>query len=286
MLSLLAPAKINLVLEVLGKRNDGYHEIRSLMQTVSLCDVLSFKLAEGVSLECDQPSLQNKDNLVLRAAELLREACACSKGVNIKLEKRIPHGSGLGGGSSDAAVTLLALNKLWALELSLSELVALGIRLGSDVPFFFHRGTALVEGRGERVTPVSQSLPQWFVLLIPPLPRPPQKTKQLYSRLNKSHYTNGSQTARALEALPGTGQLPSSLLYNVFDAIALEAFPGLEEYWGILERIGATNIHLAGSGPTLFAATAIEARAEKWHQQLQEQGLESYCISTLDSQVA
>lgn len=286
MLSLLAPAKINLVLEVLGKREDGYHEIRSLMQTVCLCDVLTFELAEDVSLGCNEPSLQNKDNLVVRAAELLQETCACRKGVNIKLEKLIPCDAGLGGGSSDAAVTLLALNELWALKLKLSELVTLGARLGSDVPFFFHRGTALVADRGEKVTLVSPLLPLWFVLLIPSIPRPPQKTKELYSRLDKSHYTNGSRVTRALEALPGTGQLASSLLYNVFDAIALEAFPGLEKYWRTLEGVGATNIHLAGSGPTLFATTAIEARAEEWHRQLQEQGLESYCVSTLDSQVA
>ncbi|MBM3172865.1 MAG: 4-diphosphocytidyl-2C-methyl-D-erythritol kinase, partial [Chloroflexi bacterium] len=200
--------------------------------------------------------------------------------------KRIPHGAGLGGGSSDAAVTLLALNKLWALELTLAELVALGAKLGSDVPFFFHRGTALVEGRGERVTLVSPSLPQWFVLLIPSLPCPPQKTRKLYSRLNKSNYTDGGYVTRAWEALTSTGQLPSSLLYNVFDTIALEAFPGLEKYWRVFKEIGAINIHLAGSGPTLFAATAIETRAEEWHRQLQEQGLESYCVSTLDFQVA
>ena len=286
MLSLLAPAKVNLILEVLDRRGDDYHEIRSLMQTVSLCDLLSFELAEDVSLECTEPSLQNNDNLVVRVAKLLQETCGCRKGARIKLEKRIPWGAGLGGGSSDAAATLLALNELWGLKLSTSQLVQLGARLGSDIPFFFHRGIALVEGRGEKVTLLSQSLPQWFVLLIPPVPCPPQKTRELYSRLGKSHYTDGSRVTKALDALSRSGQLSSSLLFNVFDKIAFDAFPGLESYWRRFEEIGAKNIHLAGSGPALFALAASESRAEEWHRQLQEQGLESYCVSTLDSQVA
>src|SRR4030042_946560 len=111
MLKYLAPAKINLVLEVLGKRDDGYHELRSLVQTVGLCDVISFELADVISLECSEPSLQTSDNLAVQAAELLREVSSCQKGVKIKLEKRIPWDAGLGGGSSDAATPLLALNK-------------------------------------------------------------------------------------------------------------------------------------------------------------------------------
>ncbi|GAI27125.1 unnamed protein product, partial [marine sediment metagenome] len=175
MLTGLAPAKINLVLEVLGKRDDGYHEIRSLVQTISLYDVLSFELAEGISLDCTEPSLQSPDNLAIQAARLLREVSGSEKGVKIGLEKRIPWGAGLGGGSSDAAAVLLALNKLWGLDLTTSGLVGLGAKLGSDVPFFIYKGTALVEGRGERVTPLSASLPGWFVLLLPPLPQMPGK---------------------------------------------------------------------------------------------------------------
>ena len=285
MLNILAPAKINLVLEVMAKRNDGYHEIRSIMQTVSLCDSLSFELADGISLQCTEPSLSNRDNLVVKAVEMLQNTYHCKQGAIITLEKRIPHSAGLGGGSSDAAITLQALNELWNLEIPNSQLVQLATRLGSDVPFFFHRGTALVEGRGERVTPVSQSLPSWFVLLVPSLKLPQQKTQELFTQLENRHYTDGSYVTGALEALSQGEQLSSSLLFNVFDTIAFSAFPGLESYWKRFKDVGADGIHLAGSGPTLFAHTTSDARAREWHQQLREQGLESYCVSTFEGQV-
>lgn len=285
MLSILAPAKINLVLEVLSKRDDGYHEIRSIMQAVSLCDSLSFELANEIRLQCSEPSLQNRDNLVVQAAEMLQNACDCKKGARITLEKRIPHSAGVGGGSSDAAITLLALNELWSLEIPNSQLVQLAASLGSDVPFFFHRGTALVEGRGEKVSPVSQSLPNWFVLLVPSLPIPKQKTRELYSRLESSYYTDGSYVRKALEILSQGELIPPSSLFNVFDAIAFSTFPGLEGYWRRFEEVGAENIHLAGSGPALFALTTSKDRANEWHRQLREQELETYCVSTLEAQV-
>lgn len=285
MLTSLAPAKINLVLEVLGKRDDGYHEIRSLVQTISLCDVLSFELAKGISLDCTEPSLQTSDNLVIRAAELLRKVDGYEKGVKIGLKKRIPWGAGLGGGSSNAAATLLTLNRLWKLELTTSDLTELATRLGSDVPFFIHKGTALVEGRGEKVTPLLASMPSWFVLLLPPLPQMPHKTQQLYAQLNAQHFTEGQFVGQALEAWSQNRQISPSLLFNVFDKIAFDAFPGLEDYWRRFEEAGASDIHLVGSGPALFAPVDNETRAEELHQRLCQQGLEAYSVPTVMSQV-
>jgi len=285
-LSILAPAKINLVLEILGKRDDGYHEVRSVMQTVSLCDNMSFELADGICLQCSEPSLQNRDNLVVQAAEALQKACNCQKGARIALEKRIPCSAGLGGGSSDAAVALLALNELWELKLPTSELLVIAAETGSDVPFFFHRGTALVEGRGEKVTTLSQLSPCWFVLFIPPVPRPLQKTKALYSRLGSGNYTDGKRVAGVLESLAQDDNLLSTPLYNVFDAVAFDAFPGLEEYWKLFIQAGARDIHMAGSGPALFSLAPSEARAIEWSRKLQNQGFETYVVSTFESQVA
>lgn len=285
MLTGLAPAKINLVLEVLGKRDDGYHEIRTLVQTISLYDVLSFELAEGISLDCTEPSLQSPDNLAIQAARLLREVGGCEKGVKIGLEKRIRWGAGLGGGSSDAAAVLLALNKLWGLELTTSDLVGLGAKLGSDVPFFIHKGTALVEGRGERVAPLSASVSRWFVLLLPPLPQMPGKTQQLYARLDNRHFTRGQFSGKAVEAWSGDRQISPSLLFNVFDEVAFDAFPGLEEYWKRFEEAGAVGIHLAGSGPALFAPVNSEAKAEELHRRLRQQGLEAYSVSSVTPEV-
>jgi 4-diphosphocytidyl-2-C-methyl-D-erythritol kinase len=281
MLTCVAPAKINLVLEVLGKRDDGYHEIRSLAQTINLCDVLSFELADNTSFECTEPSLQTPDNLVVQAAELLRKIGGSDKGAKVKLEKRIPWGAGLGGGSSDAATTLLILNKLWGLKLTNSDLVELAARLGSDVPFFIYGGTALLEGRGEKVTPLEASVQSWFVLLSPPMPRILRKTQQLYSRLDARYFTEGQFADKASETWSQDRQLSPSLLFNVFDKVAFDAFPGLEDYWRRFEEAGGTDIHLVGSGPALFAPVDSEAKAEEVYQRLCQQGLEAHYVSTV-----
>jgi len=281
MLTALAPAKLNLVLEVLGKRSDGYHEIRSLVQAVSLCDVLSFEPAEHVSLGCTESSLQSSDNLVVQAAEVLREVSGCGRGVKIELEKRIPWNAGLGGGSSDAAAALLALNRLWELGLATSDLVGLAARLGSDVSFFIHGGTALVQGRGEEVTPLPASSPRWFVLLLPPLTKPPRKTHQLYSRLDARHLTGGELAARAAEACSQGKPVSASMLFNVFDEVAFDAFPGLEEFWKCFQHAGALDIHLAGSGPALFAPVDGEAEVGQLRGRLCQQGLEAYSVSSV-----
>jgi len=283
MLKYLAPAKINLVLEVLGKRDDGYHEIRSLIETIDLCDILTFKLADVISLKCTEPSLQTSDNLVIKAAELLRRASGCQKGAGIKLEKRIPWGMGLGGGSSDGATTLSALNKLWDLKLTTPDLVKLAAQLGSDVPFFVHGGAALIEGRGEKVTPLAAPVPGWFVLLMPPLLRMPGKTKQLYSRLDTKHFTDGQFVDRAVTSWSQEKKLAPSLFFNAFDKVALEAFPGLDVYWKRFEEAGGRGIHLVGSGPASFTPVNTEAEAEKICDLLCQQGLEAYSVSTVIS---
>jgi 4-diphosphocytidyl-2-C-methyl-D-erythritol kinase len=281
MLKYRAPAKINLVLEVLGKRDDGYHEIRSLVQTVNLCDNLAFEIADDISLECIEPALQTKDNLVIRAAELLREASGSNKGARIRLEKHIPWGAGLGGGSSDAAATLLALNGLWELKLTVSNLVELAARLGSDVPFFIHGGAALIEGRGEKVTTLPPSPPAHFVLMLPSLPKITDKTRRLYSLLDRRHFTDGSRVEKAVKFWSQHKQLGSSLFFNVFDEVAFGAFPGLEDYWRRFEEAGAENIHLAGSGSALFSAADIETRANQIQRRLRRHKLQAYAVSTI-----
>ena len=281
MIKVLAPAKLNLVLEVLGKRNDGYHEIRSLAQAISLCDVISFELGKEISLECTEAVLQTRDNLVIRAAELLKKTCDYREGAKIRLTKQIPWSAGLGGGSSDAAATLLALNKLWKLDLKLSDLLQLAAELGSDIPFFIHKGTALIEGRGDKVTPLPPaSSPNWFVLLLPPPPQMTDKTKQAYSRLKGQHFTEGQYTSKALKIWTKTRKIHPSLLFNAFDAIAFDIFPELKVYWMSLKQAGATNIHLAGSGPTLFAPTIDESMCVELCQLLSRQGFTAYAVST------
>jgi 4-diphosphocytidyl-2-C-methyl-D-erythritol kinase len=277
MLTVYAPAKINLVLEVLGKDND-YHRISSIVQSIDLCDVLNFQLDEEVCFECDVSSLK-RDNLVTRAATLLKKSTKCSLGARIELRKHIPWGVGLGGGSSDAAATLLALNELWELRLSLPELVQLASELGSDIPFFIHKGTALVEGKGEKVTPLP-SLPSiYFVLLVPPLPKISGKTKQMYGKLNAAHYTQGRFIQQALYYLKQGKAIDHSLMFNVFEMVAFDFFPGLDKYRKTLEEAGAPGVYLAGSGPCLFTFFSEERQAKVISLNLIGQGLECYVTS-------
>jgi 4-diphosphocytidyl-2-C-methyl-D-erythritol kinase len=274
MLTVYAPAKVNLVLEVLGK-DDDYHRISSIVQSIDLCDALNFQLDREIHFDCDEPSLKD-DNLVVRAANLLRGSTKCDMGARIVLRKHIPWGVGLGGGSSDAAATLLALNGLWGLELPLAKLVRLAFKLGSDVPFFIRKGTALVEKKGEKVTPLPSLPPTSLVLLVPPLPKIPDKTKQMYSRLRVADFTRGEFAMAALLSLRQGERPDPDVMFNVFERVAFDFFPELDKYRRILQKAGAPRVHVAGSGPCLFAFFSEAKQAGELFSHLQKQGLECY----------
>jgi 4-diphosphocytidyl-2-C-methyl-D-erythritol kinase len=282
MLTVYAPAKINLVLEVLGKHND-YHRISSIVQSIDLYDVLNFQPDKEIYLECDEPDLK-RDNLVIQAATLLKESKKCSLGARIELRKHIPWGVGLGGGSSDAAATLLALNELWGLGLPLSELVHLAFKLGSDVPLFIHKGTALVEGKGEMVTPLPSPPSTSFVLLVPPLPKISDKTKQMYNNLRVADFTEGQFVQAALSSLTQGKAIDPGLMFNVFEKVAFNFFPGLDKYRKTLEEAGAPEVYLAGSGPCLFTFFSGKKKAGELFSQLRKQGLKCYLASSFPPQ--
>ena len=281
MLTVYAPAKINLILEVLGKDNDGYHQISSIVQAINLCDILNFEPAKEISFKCSEPSLE-EDNLVTKTAVLLKETTKCDKGARIELHKHIPWGVGLGGGSSDAATTLLTLNELWGLKLPVSELVYLASKLGSDVPFFIYGGTALVEGRGEKVTPLPSLFPTYFVLLVPP-PRIPDKTSLLYSKLDSRYFTEGQFVRAALPSLMQGKAIEPSLMFNAFEKLAFGIFPNLAKYKRKFKEVGASSIHLAGSGPALFTSVYKEEEAKQLCLYLQKQGVECHIALPKDS---
>lgn len=280
MLTILAPAKINLTLEVLAERPDGYHEIRSVMQTINLGDSLRFKTSDRLRFSCDRPDFVIEASLVSRAAALLQERSGFSKGATIEINKRTPFAAGLGGDSSDAAAVLQGLNRLWRLGLATAELTELATRLGSDVPFFLHGGTALVEGRGERVTPLPQLPHRWVVLVIPPVPPLAEKTKRLYARLTPKHYTDGETTEKFIKALDEGGDFKPSMLFNTFENVAFDFFPELAVYKGHFLKLGAPFVHLAGTGPTLFTLLEDKAKAEDLYQRCQDQGIECYLTDT------
>lgn len=281
MLTVLAPAKLNLTLEVLAKCPDGFHKIRSLVQTINLYDSLHFNLSQNTEFTCDRRGWVAEESLVSKAASLLRETKKPPSGATVEINKRIPLVSGLGGDSSDAATTLRGLNKLWKLGLSLPELVELASQLGSDVAFFLYSGAALLEGRGQIVTPLPPLPHMWVVLLVPPVLRARGKTERLYASLNASHYTDGQITEKLVAQLNKGKEIPTNSLFNVFDNVAIGSFTGLGDYWEQFLQSGAQEVHLTGSGPTLFALPKKRVQAERIHNNLQRQGLESYLVETL-----
>lgn len=279
-LSLNAFAKVNLTLEVLGQRPDGYHEIKSVIQTVGLCDCLRLEPSTNIEYVCHKPDWRLEESLLPSAVSLLLERTGTTRGAILKIAKRVPLVSGLGGESSLAAVALRGLSKLWGLNLSISDLESLAARLGSDTPFFIRGGTALAQGRGEVVTPISPLPERWLVLLIPNVPTVPHKTARLYACLKESHYTKGQITDRLVSHLNQGGGIDSSMLYNVFDGIAPEVFPGLGEYWQRFIAAGAPDVHLAGTGPTQFTLFDSKMEAETVYRRLNEQGLKANLITT------
>lgn len=245
-------AKVNFTLEVLGKRADGYHEIVSIMQTVSLHDTVTVEPADQITLSPEMPGVPVEQNLAYRAAMLLAERSGTAQGASIGIEKEIPQASGLGGGSSNAAAVLVGLNRLWGLGMSDGELAWLGAELGSDVPFFVRGGTAMVSGRGERVRPLPPVDQSWLVLVCIKIPMA-NKTAAMYSMVRPAHYTGGLLTRKLEARIRGGGDVPAEFLYNTFDEVALDAYDGLEEYRDALGNFGAQEIHMAGSGPSLYA---------------------------------
>ena len=283
MLELPAYAKINLGLEVTGKRPDGYHNLVSVMQLVDLHDTLTFSPADDLSLFSDDPAMlaEGDNNLVLRAAHLLRQTSGVGKGAHITLDKRIPSAAGLGGGSSDAAATLLGLSRLWGLDLSLEEMSRLGGTLGSDVPFFFAGPTALVEGRGEQVTPLAPLPLFWAVLVSQPY-RIPGKTRQLYASLRPKDLGDGNRTREVLAAVQQGGDISSVPLFNSFERAAFQVFPGLERVRGQMLEAGAPNVHLSGSGPTLYTLypQSAASEAQRLYDSLVRSGLKVYLVES------
>ena len=276
-------AKLNLTLEVLGRRNDGYHEVRTILQTIDLADRLEVLPAPSLRVECDDPSLNGRANLVWRAAVNLAERANKEPQAHIYIQKHIPAGMGLGGGSSDAASALVALNQLWGLELAAEELAQVAAGLGSDVPFFLWGGTALAQGRGEQVTPLPP-VPPLPVTLVCPRTTAPNKTASLYSHLTPAHYGDGGVTRRMTEIL-AEGQFVEEsvkgLIHNVFEEVAPQVFPDLG--W-IQERIGNLapgGFHLSGAGPALFGLPSSENEYQRVAEALQPDGVAVYLVHTL-----
>ncbi len=267
-LHLNAYAKVNLALNVLGPREDGFHEIETVLHTVGLHDVITLReQEEGIAVRTDDSLVpQDARNLVVKAAQVLRETFGVTRGVLIEIKKGIPVASGLGGGSSDAAITLLGLVQMWKIRLNGREMLGLAASLGSDVPFFLEGGAAIARGRGERLTWLPPLPTTWMVLARP---RVEVSTTWAYQKLDLSalrERPNAAALAEAMrhEDLPGIGRL----LGNVFEELLLKTHPVLAD---IKQRILAGEAYgatLSGTGPTVFGLMANEAAARKTAEEL------------------
>ena len=247
-----APAKVNLYLEVLQKRPDGYHEIATIMVAVSLYDTLEFKeeLSSGIEFHCKHPNLSpGADNLVCQAANLLQRRSGCDRGVRIRLVKRIPLAAGLAGGSTDAAATLAGLNRLWGLGKSNAELAELAAELGSDVPFFLATPAAWCTGRGEKLTPMSLPRPLYFVLACP---RAGLATADVYHKVTVPQQPRtGADIRQALA--DGDVETTGRLLYNRLQTAAEQLCPQVAKTLQRLAALGPAGQMMSGSGSSLFA---------------------------------
>ena len=247
-----AHAKVNLVLEILGKRPDGYHEIDTILQEIELADVVTVTPAEDWPATVSGPRAvgtpTDDSNLALRAAKLLSERVRRAAPVAIHLEKHIPAAGGLGGGASDAATTLRLLQRLWS-GVSDGDLVEVANAVGSDEAFFFVGGTARAQGRGERVTPLPPIRPREVVLFVPP-ETIDHKTARMFEALGKLSFDSGSVAAEFAANPPIFVTMEST--FNAFERVAFDLFPWLAALWEDLERRTGETIRLCGAGPCMF----------------------------------
>lgn len=279
-LTLRTSAKVNLVLEVLGKRGDGYHELSTVLQAVDLFDRLVLEEDEALAFRTTDPELPTDDaNLVVRAARLLREAAGVTRGARITLEKRIPVAAGLGGGSSDAAATLWGLNRLWRLGWGRERLAGLAADLGTDIPFFLSGGRALGTGRGERLRPLPAT-PAMSLVLVKP--RFPLSTREVYARVPSGLQDDGSRTRRLVRALGSRDSSRIAMsLYNALEAVVEPAYPEITRIKQALLSAGALASLMSGSGPTVLGVARSPDHARQLRRRVTTASWSAWAVRTL-----
>jgi 4-diphosphocytidyl-2-C-methyl-D-erythritol kinase len=276
-------AKINWTLDVLFRREDGYHELRTIYQTVSLHDELRISETSGaIEIACEDPRVPcDETNLAFKAALMLREVTGTSKGARIEIEKRIPVAAGLGGGSSNAAVTLLALIKLWQIAIDDGELIRIAASLGSDVPFFLIGGTALGVGRGEEVYPIEEARCENLLLVNPGFA---VSTRDAYGRLSRLTSPEAASIIPfTLLAAKGISELPL-VARNDLEAPVLAAYPEIAEVKQRLLSLGARHALMSGSGATVFGVFDNSEMAGRAELEVRKFGYWAERVQTVDRQ--
>jgi len=285
-----APAKINLYLRVVGKRRDGYHLIDTVMLPISLYDEIEIRklkadrrrargAAPSITITCDHPQVPaGKKNLVFRAAELIMKTAQVEQPVAIHIRKKIPVGAGLGGGSSDAAATLIALNRLFRLGYATRKLEKLGLALGADVPFFIAKRPARARGIGERLTPLTQFPGFWLVILYPGFP---VSTAWAYGQL-RPKLTKSKVNTSITSSLRRFAKL-RELLVNDLEAVTVAEYPRIGTLKERLRREGADGVLMSGSGSSVFGVFAARRKASRAFRRLKkDKGGQAFLVRVLN----
>lgn len=267
-----APAKINLSLDVLHRRPDGYHEVKMVMTTIDLADRIELiEISEDAIWICSKNRFVPDDcrNLAYKAASLLKQHTNCKKGVAISITKTIPVAAGLAGGSSDAAATLRGLNKLWRLGLSIDELARIGAEIGSDVAFCVYGGTAVATGRGEKIEHIQAPPHCWVILAKPSLG---VSTTDVYRRLDIDtlRHPDVDGMVKAIETHDYDGIC--SRVGNVLEDVTLRTYPEVARIKGQMKRFGADAVIMSGSGPTILGLVQHDSRMQRVYN-----GLRGFC---------
>ncbi len=279
-----AYAKINLTLDVVGKRADGYHLVQMIMQQIDLYDEISLSLQdEGILLKCDSAYIpENSQNLAWRAAALMQETFGIKQGVAITIRKQIPVAAGLAGGSTDAAAVINGYAHLCGITLTLEDKMALGVRLGADIPFCIMGGAALAEGIGEKLTPIGGLKDTWLVVCKPNFG---VSTREVYSELKWDAIENHPRTQDMLRALEGGNfYTVCPLLANVLEPVTTRRYPEVKALKDKMTQYGADGALMSGSGPTVFGVFKSAERARNAAANLKRFYRQTYAVKTITNQ--
>ena len=284
-LRLLAPAKLNLVLEILGRREDGYHDLDTVMTTIDLADTVRLRPGQGLAVRLNgryAGDVGGGRELAAEAARALAAAAGREPDVAIEVVKAIPVAAGLGGGSSDAAAVLRGLDRLWGLGWSIERLSEVAAAIGSDVPFFLHGGTARCRGRGERVEPLRDLRPLRLLVLLPPVPPRADKTARRFAAVHAHDLSDGGRSKRMAHRVARDAPPPASDLWNAFEAVVERTESELLAHYGAYARVvGGAPLHLTGAGPAVFLLAHERAKVAELRRDLAAAGAEVFATRTL-----
>lgn len=275
-------AKINLILNVLRRREDGYHEVESIMQSINLADRIILSESEDIHIECNHQQIPTDNNsLIYSTAQKILQKYHLKKGVKIEIEKRIPLASGLAGGSANAATILKGINDLYNLGLSFMDLKILGEKLGMDVPFCLQNGTALAYHRGEKIIPLPPIIPPLWLILINPGLEISTQWAYYHLSLEGGFVKKGDIKAMLLAIRKGEPEEISRNLFNSFEELILKTYPQVQIIKERLKDSGALGVLMSGSGPTVFGVMSNQKEAQKVYKKLKPEYPLSWVVQTI-----